>query len=270
MKTIKKRLLSAIFYSVFGVCFAFAQTGTVKHTVERGETLESIASHYSTTEAKIIELNPDAAQFLYVGMNLNVPDANTRKEQEEQSGKKEEHADVAVVANQNSKEALSPTAVNTYKASDFTLYGISYFSTFDNAGKGYYMFGGDVYSDSGWGGNLHFGFNYGLVDSDYAGGVFLIGPSYGHVYKNVLVSASFDFMGAYSSNGKSVKYGTNNKGEEISYLGTDDKFNWGFALMPKAAIKLGKLTPWLGVNALWIKGADKIQFGFHVGIGFDL
>lgn len=269
MRRLKKSLLSVIFYSVFGACFAFAQTGTIKHTVERGETLETIAKHYSTTETKIIELNPDAAQFLYVGMNLNIPDAKNRKEQEEQTGKMAEHADVSVVENQHNKETLLPTSVNAYEVDDFGSFGISYFSTFDNAGKGYYMFGGDFYANSGWGANLHFGFNYGLVDSDYAGSVFLIGPSYGHVYNNVLVSASLDFVGTYSGTGESEKTGTNNKGEEISYLGTDSKFNWGLALMPKAAIKWGKLTPWLGVNALWIKGADKIHLGFHVGIGFD-
>lgn len=57
----------------FGVSFAIAQTSTIKHTVDRGETLQSIAKRYATTEAKIIELNPDAAQFVYVGMELTIP-----------------------------------------------------------------------------------------------------------------------------------------------------------------------------------------------------
>ena len=57
----------------FSVSFAVAQTSTVKHTVDRGETLQSIAKRYAATEAKIIELNPDATQFVYVGMELTVP-----------------------------------------------------------------------------------------------------------------------------------------------------------------------------------------------------
>lgn len=57
----------------FSVSFAVAQTSTVKHTVDRGETLQSSAKRYATTEAKIIELNPDATQFVYVGMELTVP-----------------------------------------------------------------------------------------------------------------------------------------------------------------------------------------------------
>lgn len=73
MKNFKKRFFVAILMVAFSVSFAVAQTSTVKHTVDRGETLQSIAKRYATTEAKIIELNPDAAQFVYVGMELTVP-----------------------------------------------------------------------------------------------------------------------------------------------------------------------------------------------------
>lgn len=73
MKTLKKRLLSALCMVAICVCSAVAQTNTVQHTVDRGETLASIARRYATTEAKIIELNPDARQFVYVGMVLTIP-----------------------------------------------------------------------------------------------------------------------------------------------------------------------------------------------------
>lgn len=73
MKAFRKRFLSAMCMVAFGVYFAMAQTNTIKHTVDRGETLLSIAKRYATTEAKIIELNPDAAQFVYVGMELVIP-----------------------------------------------------------------------------------------------------------------------------------------------------------------------------------------------------
>lgn len=54
-----------------------AQTSTVKCTVERGETIESIAQKHGTTVEKLKELNPEAAQFIYVGMELMVPDVNS-------------------------------------------------------------------------------------------------------------------------------------------------------------------------------------------------
>lgn len=73
MKTFRKRFLSVMCMVALSVSFAIAQTNTIKHTVDRGETLRSIAKRYDTTEAKIIELNPDAAQFVYVGMELVIP-----------------------------------------------------------------------------------------------------------------------------------------------------------------------------------------------------
>lgn len=73
MKPFRKRLLSVMCMIALSVSFAIAQTNTIKHTVDRGETLQSIAKRYATTEAKIIELNPDAAQFVYVGMELTIP-----------------------------------------------------------------------------------------------------------------------------------------------------------------------------------------------------
>ena len=43
MKTFRKRFLSAMCMVALGVSFAMAQTNTIKHTVDRGETLQSIA-----------------------------------------------------------------------------------------------------------------------------------------------------------------------------------------------------------------------------------
>lgn len=50
-----------------------AQAVGTKHIVERGETLQSISQKYGVTEQQIIDQNPDAAQFIYVGMELNIP-----------------------------------------------------------------------------------------------------------------------------------------------------------------------------------------------------
>lgn len=73
MKSITQKLLAVLLAVVLGVSLAVAQTKTVTHTVGRGETLKSIANRYGTTIDKIIELNPDAVQFIYVGMELSIP-----------------------------------------------------------------------------------------------------------------------------------------------------------------------------------------------------
>ncbi|MCC8036845.1 MAG: LysM peptidoglycan-binding domain-containing protein [Bacteroidales bacterium] len=59
-------------FALLGIAMALAQT-TTTHIVDRGETLASIAQKYGTTETRIIELNPDAAQYVYVGMELQIP-----------------------------------------------------------------------------------------------------------------------------------------------------------------------------------------------------
>lgn len=82
MKTFMQRLLLAIFMVAFSACLVCAQTNTVKHVVDRGETLASIAKQYATTEDKLKELNPNASQFVYVGMELIVP-VNTSTSKDE-------------------------------------------------------------------------------------------------------------------------------------------------------------------------------------------
>lgn len=55
-----------------GITSMIAQN-IVKHTLERGETLETIAKRYGVTVEKIKELNPETTQFIYVGMELKIP-----------------------------------------------------------------------------------------------------------------------------------------------------------------------------------------------------
>lgn len=72
MKFFGKKLLFSVLVLVSGAAVAYSQN-TVKHVVDRGETLQSIAQRYGTTVDKIIELNPDAAQIVYLGMELQIP-----------------------------------------------------------------------------------------------------------------------------------------------------------------------------------------------------
>lgn len=61
------------FVVMFAVSIPTIAQTVVQYTVERSETIASIAKKYGTTEAKIIELNPEAAHFIYVGMKLTIP-----------------------------------------------------------------------------------------------------------------------------------------------------------------------------------------------------
>lgn len=70
------RILTIIAILTIGAFNLIAQSSQIVHTVQRGETLASIANTYGVTEKLIIEANPDAAQFIYVGMELTIPAAD--------------------------------------------------------------------------------------------------------------------------------------------------------------------------------------------------
>lgn len=68
---IKKIILSVLFCTV--CMFTMAQSQTVTHVVQRGETIESIAQYYNVSVEDINKANPNADGVVYVGMKLNIP-----------------------------------------------------------------------------------------------------------------------------------------------------------------------------------------------------
>ena len=99
---IKKIFLSVLLCTV--CMLSMAQSQTVTHVVQRGETLESIAEYYKVSVEDINKANPNADGIVYVGMKLVVP-----TEMVEVTTKPTNHAknDKTVTA--------SPSALNTPK-----------------------------------------------------------------------------------------------------------------------------------------------------------
>lgn len=258
-----KRIIAIMTCVLISTVSVLAQT-VKKHIVERGETVESIAEKYGVTKASIIEMNPDAAQFVYVGMELKIPEGGKISAP---------YSDIAATKDSNipaNEELYSQKNTSTKDLLDFSNYGAFYRAAFDKAGHGLYGLGGNVYSDYGIGFNFFLGANYGLNDSDYAGFAFFVGPCYGYNINNVLLSVSFDFVGQYMGQGKKQMEGTNKKGEKYKYTGTDSKFTWGLALTPTIGVKLNKITPYCGIDLRWDKETKDINAGFIVGVGFDI
>lgn len=85
---IKKIILSVLLCTV--CMFTMAQSQTVTHVVQRGETIESIAQYYNVSVEDINKANPNADGIVYVGMKLNVPMSNkgTNDVQDSQSAPK--------------------------------------------------------------------------------------------------------------------------------------------------------------------------------------
>lgn len=70
-----KNRMAAIIAAIL-LCIAPVTAQSVKkHIVERGETLASIAEKYGISQDELARLNPDAAQFVYVGMELMLPES---------------------------------------------------------------------------------------------------------------------------------------------------------------------------------------------------
>lgn len=59
------------------LCFSIMLSAQVQeHKVNKGETLDSIAQKYGVEKDSILELNPSAKKYFYIGMVLKIPVAN--------------------------------------------------------------------------------------------------------------------------------------------------------------------------------------------------
>lgn len=258
-----KRLVSFLLTLFISFTALMAQTSEIKHIVDRGETLESIATKYNITTQEIIKLNPQAAQFIYTGMELKIPAAKS-KPATGQSDMSAQSQQTVPQSSDNRNRSANDYSYNSTDPDDglgsFSSYGVWYRSSFKAIDKGHYGFGGRAFtsdSDQGWGFDLDLGFNFGIVDP--ANCLFLVGPAYGGVLnENTALSCGLDFLGVYST---STEKDENNKSKD------KNRFDWGFAATPTVTFKISKARLNLGIQAEWAKGSDEIQFGFMIGIG---
>lgn len=72
----KKLLTSILIAFSLLICNELSAQETVKHVVQKGETLTSIAANYGVTVLEITTLNPKAQRFLFTGMELQIPIKN--------------------------------------------------------------------------------------------------------------------------------------------------------------------------------------------------
>ena len=273
---IKKMILSVLLCAVCVV--TMAQSQTVTHVVQRGETIESIAKYYNVSVEDINKANPNADGIVYVGMKLNIPvNSNTPIKKDIDVSKDCQRTIETPTTNKSEVTITSRSAKNNYNVNkttidlnDYSFWGLFYRASFEDAGTGFYGLGGTAFSSSVWGVNFYIGADYGLAEKHYEGVCFYIGPSYGYNFNNILLMGSLDFVGIYAGQGEGQQTGTNHKGETYTYTGTKNKFGWGIALSPQIGIELNKATPYLGLDFNWTKDAKKINVGFCVGIGFDI
>lgn len=287
MKTFRKRILSTICMVAFSVSFAMAQTNTVKHTVDRGETLQSIATRYNTTEAKIIELNPDAAQFLYVGMELTIPAGKVNDVAKEEKQKPLNNN----VATQDASDYLKTKS--TSNDTDFSMNDNTKFEKELYIGVSMNNFEGDDVKNS----DMKIGFNAGITARYYLVNKLFLEGSLGLCtkgYKSVNESSSgsyWDDEGPNYDGSISQKYTSYNLELPILIgykLAVDDDFNIKLRVGPYLTYALfGKLkeegyfTEYEDIHSSATENINKetkisdmdgfnnFGYGIHAGISTD-
>lgn len=86
----------------------------IKHIVKRGDTISSISKSYGIPESKIIELNPKATQFIYVGMELRLPMSSSKDLKSEKGDK----TDVEPKVSRNNKSTEDASSSRSLSPAD--------------------------------------------------------------------------------------------------------------------------------------------------------
>ena len=166
------------------------------HTVQRGETIESIAKKYGVSVSDLQQANPSTKDYFYAGMKLFIPH-KTSTPNATQTPSSNSSNKVAVAAPSMTKnnpiktfkqKVKMPTLHSDLDGSDFTSVAITFGHDFTDLVGMTYGIQGQYFLDDGFGATLTIGANYGLEDD--ADLVFRIGPSY--VYP---ISDMFYLMG---------------------------------------------------------------------------
>lgn len=259
-------MIKRFFFSVLLciVCmFAMAQSQTVTHVVQRGETLESIADYYKVSVDDINKANPNADGMVYVGMKLVIPvgAANATTKTTTQQGTLEK-------VNPQQPVYKSTATVGTYnnvssktwqKNQSRIMWGLTYFAQDFEYVKlsGHYGITVDALNIGGslFGFNTTVGsFNYGLVDKESTTDLILFGPNVAYEFaQNFIVALPVQALC------------------NVSFEGTDTKTSWGWAISPRLYYSFGKVNVNAGILVSGgFKKGEKATCGFTVGIGFDV
>ncbi|MCC8112790.1 MAG: LysM peptidoglycan-binding domain-containing protein [Bacteroidales bacterium] len=101
------------------------------YIVDRGDTLDSIAQKFGITRTQIVELNPDAGQFIYVGMELTLPDgahAVTPTQSSSSQGASTQVASTPSYQNQSPQYSESSDDSSDQKWGAFLQFGLGFIS----------------------------------------------------------------------------------------------------------------------------------------------
>lgn len=273
MKNLRKFLLAIIVMMVANV--AMAQSTKI-HVVERGETIESIAKKYNVTKDEIVKLNPDVAQFVYVGMELTIPvPVVSRQVASPITETKSEPSYNTYTSSFITKTSSTQTSVESSDEVEFSNWGLGYIAPFDAFDAGIYGLQYNILKDRKIRGQLFAGMNIGLVDSDYTSFLVRLGPNYSaQVAENIsfYVPLTVDLTWSQHPEYKNVTDKSDLFGNTVNFNKKESKteFGWGLSVTPSLAIKLGGLYLNAGVALMWNEASSQVDAGVMLGICFSL
>lgn len=248
-----------------------AQAQQVVHTVQRGETLESIAEKYHVTKETITQNNPNAKDAFYVGLKLYIPTSqsannpqNTGQPQNEAIQSAPSYGNNDYSQNKQSEYSYSnndpkssSTSTHLYKkyAIEVGYNAVSFddVKLTGSYGLSFTAFALEIVNDLYLGIHVSpFNFNWGLVDSDFASDAIKLGPALGYYFTpTIFVSLPVAVVC------------------NLYFKGTDTKTSWGMSWAPSLYVGSNKIGLFAGpMFSLGFEGDSKIQTGFRAGIYF--
>lgn len=237
---------------VFSLINANAQSLNPQHTIQRGETIESIAKKYNVDPKEIIAANPTIKDMFYAGMIIVIPE---RQEDPSREVLQTTAQNNPQVPNNKVNDINYIEEVGTITPADFSAVWISYEAPFDLFKYGYYGIGFSTYSPSGFMGSFSVHGNFGLVEDGNL--KFKFGPGYGKVlHPNIMMSASLlGFTETYDA--------INEKGSKTQ------KITGGIVVQPAITFRAEKFTLTFGYDLGWCKGYSDLYHNAVFRLGYN-
>ena len=282
-------MLKKVLFSLFLCTIALsvmAQNTYKSHTVQRGETYESIAQLYGVSVDAIKRANPNNYNLIYAGMKLVIPESvgNVASTSEPVSQPKsttkvdkKKQKDVST-ANVYKQEPTTTYTSSTSGRSDSSaksqernqsrvLGGLTYYATNFKGFKGssHYGITMDALNIEGslFGFNLILGgLNYGFVDKDYASYQCWFGPNISYeVVPNISIAlpvqANVDVV-------FDVPTDITNPSSK-----KEDKVTWGWAVSPRVYCHINRLSINAGIMVFGGFKSSNVSCGMTAGIGYQ-
>lgn len=280
-----KKVLSSLFLFAIALS-AMAQNTYKSHTVQRGETYESIAQLYGVSVDAIKRANPNNYDLIYAGMKLVIPESTgnvvttseptsqpkstikvDKKKQKEVSTSNAYKQEPATTYTSSTSDRSNSESKSQERNQSRVLGGLTYYATDFRGFKGssHYGITLDVLNIEGslFGFNTTLGgMNYGFVDKDYASYQCWFGPNISYeVVPNISIALPVQANVDVVFDVPNDITNPNSKKE--------DKTTWGWAVSPRVYCHINRLSINVGIMVFGGFKSSNVSCGMTAGIGYQ-